>query len=59
MRKKKKMNKQMFKDYFQQMIYMKPIKVKMVGDVNLVNDALIDLKNNVIEKGIPESQNPD
>ena len=49
----------MFKDYFQQMIYMKPIKVKMVGDVNLVNDALIDLKNNVIEKGIPESQNPE
>lgn len=31
----------------------------MVGDVNLVNDALIDLKNNVIEKSIPESQNPD
>ena len=57
--KKKNMNKQMFKDYFQQKIYMKPIKVKMVGDVNLVNDALIDLKNNVIEKSIPESQNPD
>ena len=45
--------------HFWQNIYIKPIILKMNELVNLVNDALIYLRNVVYKKGIIENENPD
>ena len=62
----KNINKKIFKDYF---LYQHPSF--LVEDlyevnqdenkitVNLVNDVLIDLKNDVSKKEVPETENPD
>lgn len=45
--------------HFWQNIYINPIILKMNELVNLVNDALIDLRNVVYKKGITENENLD
>ena len=55
------MNNERFKKYFGYhnlsfLVYIKPIQLK---SEQIVNDALIDLRNDFNKKEVPENENPD